>query len=199
MRPSGRQIPLEKLPRIDFDFAAFTKWRDRKKSLVVEIGCGVGFHPIAWAKENPTQQILAIERTTEKFLKFTGRLKNHRELKNIWSAHADAAVILPQLITSPEVSEYFFLYPNPEPKAANRRLGRSPLLRFIFSTLAPGGRLSVATNIESYAKELLSSAEQMGFANCEMAALAPTATPRSHFEKKYLSRGETCWNLQIYR
>jgi tRNA (guanine-N7-)-methyltransferase len=194
-----REISIGKLPKIDFDFSGFSKWRESNVPLVVEIGCGVGLHPIRWSQANPDRQMLAVERTREKFAKFNRRLTRHSQIDNLWTAHAEAAVLLPQLLEPASVDEYFMLYPNPEPKAPNRRLAYSPLLKFICSSLRPGGVLCVATNVESYAQELATRADQAGFARPEVSVVAPDARPRSHFEKKYLERGERCWNVTLQK
>jgi len=194
-----REINRARLPQLNFDTAIFQSWRRPEIPFAVEIGCGVGLHPIRWAEENQRSetwgQILAVERTTAKFEKFQRRLANHPELKNIWAAHGDASVLLPQILTPNSVRTFYCLYPNPEPKSPNRRLGRSPLLKFILETLEPGGSLLCATNIESYARELAANAVTAGFAASAVGDVSPTAAPRSHFEKKYVERGERCFDV----
>ena len=66
--------------------------------------------------------------------------------------------------------------------------------------MAPGAELHLATNLEWYAREA-AAAIPRDFAFDLMAAteVAATARPRTHFEKKYLARGETCFDLVFRR
>jgi tRNA (guanine-N7-)-methyltransferase len=197
-----RKISAEKIPRPPFAYGEFAKWRSAQKHFAIEIGCGVGFHPIHWAKENPEKQILAIERTKEKFAKFQHRLDNHPQLTNIWPAHADAAVLLAHLDLQSQVDEYFVLYPNPYPKQKhkNLRFAHSALSELIAQTLKPNGILTIATNIVTYADELITDLPKTtGLKLVEKSFVDPQAQPRSHFEKKYLLQNQQCHNLVFRR
>ncbi len=199
-----RALNILKIPKPNFDFEGFRRWRNDKKSFAIEIGCGVGYHPITWAKTNKNCQLLAIERTAEKYEKFLGRYQQHVKTDlemalRLWPAHDDANVLLPHLLKPESVDQIFILYPNPEPKAANRRWGRSPSLNFVLSLLKAGSQATFATNIESYATELMSNAAQLGQYSFSMAAIDSHSKPRSHFEKKYFNRGETCFDITILR
>lgn len=197
-----RSLDISKIPKPNFDFEAFKKWRNPNLELAIEIGCGVGRHPIQWARANPDRQILAIERTSEKFEKCQRRLAQNRfkhpdQYNNIYLAHAEAAVLLPHLIESNQVTTYFYLYPNPEPKSKNRRLSQSPLLPFIQSTLCRRGQLIVASNVYSYIAELTQAAISIGFSIDREGPLSQEMKPRTHFEKKYLERGDSCFELVL--
>lgn len=165
--------------------------------LTVEVGCGVGLHPILWSKENSEGRLLAFERTQEKYKKAIGRYINNGSPQHVHIVHGDAAVLLPHLITGSCVSQYIFLYPNPYPKSkhTNLRLGQSPFLHFIHDSLILGGTLLCATNIAQYANEMKASLPTLGFNLVSENVISPNERPRSHFEKKYLARGETCVNL----
>jgi tRNA (guanine-N7-)-methyltransferase len=202
------------IPKPKFDFARFWDWMGTSHELVIEIGCGVGFHPIRWSALNPSKKMLAIERTTEKFEKLNTRFKNHPELQNLFIAHADAAVLLPHLFHQRplSVSQYFILYPNPYSKSKhkNLRFAHSQLTDFLVKTLKPGGILQFATNIKSYADELigvlpsrlpLKPIEQLQFneSSIQIQSKHIQFLPRTHFEKKYLERGEMCHHLVFER
>lgn len=166
----------------------------------LEIGCGVGWHPIKYALDHPKRRLIAIEHTREKFESFQGRVFNHPEITNLLPVHADAVRWVTHAIPAGSVDRIFLLYPNPEPKAANKRWLRMPFFQRLLETLAPGGTITVATNIESYLEEAvkygvevwgLEVLEQRRFTKAE----APAGTPRTHFEKKYLERGEMCFDV----
>jgi tRNA (guanine-N7-)-methyltransferase len=198
-----RTLAREKVPAPRFSYDIFHQWRSAQIGpFAIEIGCGVGLHPIQWAKTNPLSHILAIERTKEKFARFSSRLLHHPQLQNIFPAHADASQLLPHLVQDESVDEYFVLYPNPYPKARhkNRRFAHSPFSLFLAKTLKKGGRLSVATNDLSYADELRIHLPPRTELKLLADELIPChSLPRSHFEKKYLARGEPCFNLVFSR
>ncbi len=171
---------------------------DPAMPLDVEIGCGVGYHPLKYAQKNPGRQLVAFERTTEKFEKFAGRLKNHPELPNLFPVHGDAIPWITHGFLPESVDRYFLLYPNPYPKEAqkNQRFHFMPFFSRLKDTLKRGGSITLATNEESYmleAKQVLR--EQWGMKLIDCRELPLDFTPRTHFEKKYLLRGDRCWNL----
>ncbi len=162
----------------------------------IEIGCGVGFHPIRYAQENPDRFLLAFERTEEKFTKFARRLERHPPLKNLTAIRGDGMAWIVHGIPKESVNQYFFLYPNPYPKNSqkNLRFHNMPLFQWVVESLKPGGRITQSTNSQAYADE----AERVTKTRWGLPIVKReiwTGTPRSHFEKKYQARGENCWNL----
>lgn len=165
----------------------------------VEIGCGVGWHPVRYAKENPERRLIAIEHTRDKFERFEGRVARNGSPANLLPIHADATRWITHALAKESVSRYFLLYPNPEPNAPNKRWLRAPFFERLLWTLAPGGQVTLATNVKSYMEEAIEYAreawkldvrEARSFTNAD----APSGIPRTHFEKKYLLRGETCYD-----
>lgn len=169
--------------------------------VAVEIGCGVGWHSIQFASQNPKVGLVAIERTAAKFERFQHRIHAHNTLENICGINADATHFIDQNFPASTIDEVFLLYPNPEPKAVNRRWFRSPFLSRLAESMRPGARLHLATNIASYAHE---AEEYAGFAGLTVAShrevsnvIDPGFKPRTHFEKKYFDRGETLCLLEF--
>lgn len=177
------------LPRSDIKFP------NVDSPISLEIGCGVGMHPMQWGQENPDEHLIAIERTKEKFLKFQKRLDYHA-LKNILAIHDDAIHWIAHNVPEKSLSQVFILYPNPEPSNANQRFHKMPFMSFLISRLVDNGEIVLATNIESYyeeAKVLL--VRDFGLKCSKVEQLSIESKPRTHFEKKYLLRGEHCFNL----
>ena len=106
----------------------------------IEIGCGVGLHPITYAKIHPDRNLVALEHTKEKFDKFWGRYENHASLDNLYPIHGNAISWISAHIKPASVSRYFLLYPNPWPKARhkNRRWAAMPFMAKLHETLAVG-------------------------------------------------------------
>ncbi len=172
----------------------------------LEIGCGVGWHPIRYARQNPDRMLLAFERTSEKFGKFERRITRHREagiaLGNLRPFHADALEWLAAQQPGPLFSRVWILYPNPypKPKHRDRRWFSAKLMEPLRPALLPQAEIRLATNLEAYAREAVSTARaDWGLellSETRLDALSPPpGGPRTHFEKKYLGRGEPCWDL----
>ena len=66
------------------------EWVDSAKPTDLEIGCGVGLHPIRYARAHPERRLIAIEHTKTRFLKFERRLAHHTDVDNIIAVHANA-------------------------------------------------------------------------------------------------------------
>ena len=168
----------------------------RPGPLVVEIGCGVGLHPIRYASEFPEKNLVAIERTEEKFARFSGRLDRHPHLhKRLAAVHGDAIHFLDHEFSQNSIDEVWILYPNPEMKKARRRWFQMPFTARLMELLKPKGHLFFATNIESYANEVRERAAHFGLvaiADLRVSReMHPDFKTRTHFEKKYFERGET--------
>ncbi len=193
------KFDASKVPKqADFDEKAFHQNAKKFNYLDIEIGCGVGLHPIQYCKKNPERFLLAIERTHEKFTKFQGRVNHHPPFANLFIHHGDAVNLITHYIKSESVDRYIILYPNPYPKSKqqNKRFHCMPFMEIIKKTLKPDGEVITATNEEFYAKEALDWMEnQWGFILTKNELLSSSDVPRTHFEKKYLLAGQKCFNL----
>lgn len=163
----------------------------------VEIGCGVGLHPIRRALNFPQRKLIAIEHTREKFEKFAGRLARHPHLPNLLPVHANAISWISKNLSAQSIDQVFLLYPNPNPHRKNQRWFMMPFIHRLLTSLKDGGRLHLATNIETYLLEALEQSSKLNLRILEKRrlGLANLREARTHFEKKYLARGETCFNV----
>lgn len=117
------------------------------KALDIEVGCGVGLHPIRRALERPERVLVAIEHTRSRFERFARRVSNHRKpeklgnqgLSNLVPVHADAVAWITHFVPARSVERYFFLYPNPYPK----RWHSMPFFGRVLETLKEGERSSL--------------------------------------------------------
>jgi tRNA (guanine-N7-)-methyltransferase len=167
--------------------------------LDIEVGCGVGLHPIRYAQEHPERYLVAIEHTRMKFEKFAGRLAHHAPFPNLLAVHADAVEWITHFIPASSVDRYFFLYPNPWPRARDegRRWYAMPFMEKIIETMKPGATLALATNESYYAEgAAVFLTRDWGLRLLERKELRENdLKPRTHFERKYLARGQVCFNL----
>ncbi len=171
---------------------------DSEQSVVLEIGAGKGKHAIQFACDNPNTRIIAIERTANKFQDFAKSVKqyqqNAQQLDNLYPVHADAIAWTVFALPAQSLSQIFLLYPNPEPHNRNQQWLNMPYFEFLLSRLQAGGTITLASNIIDY----LDHAEQQAVDVWRL----PTArteidadSQRTHFEIKYLARGESCQQL----
>jgi tRNA (guanine-N7-)-methyltransferase len=166
-------------------------------TLDIEIGCGVGWHPIQYAKNNPDRFLVAIEHTREKFTKFKKRIENNEALANLLPVHANAIAWITHSLKPQSVSKILILYPNPERKAVNKRWIRMPFMAKLIEILKPDGEIVFATNEKFYRDEIVEFAPALGLKVTQERKLTRKNQPRTHFEKKYIARGETCFDLKL--
>lgn len=166
-----------------------------KQPTYLEIGAGKGMHALAFARQNPQAQLIAIERTQTKFIAFNKQL-NQITLPNLIAVHADAVAWCVHGLVANSLAGVFLLYPNPEPHNANQRWLNMPFFEFLLSRMQPKARVILASNIQSYIQEAATQAQQVWHLPMAITQVAPTSQ-RTHFEVKYLARKETCWQLTI--
>lgn len=186
------------IPRPRIDEQALQKFLESAGPVDLEIGCGAGWHPIQYATQHPDRRLVAIERTQDKFNAFAQRLQNHPSLTNVFGLHADATGVLVHVLPEHRFERIFLLYPNPEPKNPAQRWIRRPFFSQILKVAKPGAHLTFATNEDFYFDELLEwGPREWGLKIFSQRSFqtADQPHPRTHFEKKYLARGETCFDV----
>lgn len=166
-----------------------------KSSLILEIGAGKGKHALSFAKAYPNKQLLAIERTRNKFEAFT-KLAMQQHSSNLYPIHADAIAWVVHALAPHSLASIYILYPNPEQHNPNQQWLNMPFFEFLLSRLQEGGEVILATNIEDY----IDNAEIKSKDVWQLPTIrseVPIDSQRTHFEIKYLARGETCWQLTM--
>ena len=163
--------------------------------ICVEIGAGKGKHALLFTEQNPEQQLIAIERTREKFVAMQ---KQHQleGQKNLIPMHADAVPWVVHALFPAQVEQFFILYPNPEPHNPAQRWLNMPFFEFLVSRLQVNGTVTLASNIPEYiaeAEKQLIDVWKLPY----VKEVIPATSARTHFEIKYLERGELCQQLII--
>jgi tRNA G46 methylase TrmB len=196
VRDCIRDFNKSNIPRPDWDGRINRGYH----FLDIEIGCGVGFHPISYARKNPDRLLVAVEKTTKKFEKFKRRFLNHKSPANLIPVHANAVAWITHYIQPESVDRYFILYPNPYPKNPQKRFFAMPFMAYLIETLKPHGEITLATNEKFHADEARElGVQQWNLKLIKDEILPLDSTPRTHFEKKYLARGEACFNLKFLK
>lgn len=161
----------------------------------VEVGAGKGRHALLFSKNHPDRQLIAIERTREKFLAMQ---KQHaiEGQTNLQTVHADALPWVVHALYPEQVEQFFILYPNPEPHNPAQRWVNMPFFEFLLSRLKTGGTITLASNIPAYIEEAEQQLQQLWKLPFVKEVIAQDSA-RTHFEIKYLERGELCQQLII--
>ena len=161
----------------------------------VEIGAGKGKHALIFARQNPQSHLIAIERTREKFLAMQ-RQHQFDGYLNLTPMHADALPWIVHALFPAQVEQFFILYPNPEPHNPAQRWLNMPFFEFLISRLQVNGILTLASNIPEYIDEAEQQLNNVWKLPYEKQVIPPTSA-RTHFEIKYLERGELCQQLIV--
>lgn len=172
-------------------------WSDSPLPTDLELGAGSGLHAIRRAQLHPDRRLIAIERTT-KAKRMQRRHSHHAELMNLITLRADAIHWVCHQVPLEAIENCYLLYPNPYPKGRQRNLRwhNMPFMGFLLTRLKAHGRLIMASNSWPYISEAKDTMTQTwGMDLEEERLLEKSEIPRTHFEKKYLSRGHSCWNL----
>ncbi|HRK03199.1 MAG TPA: SAM-dependent methyltransferase [Oligoflexia bacterium] len=171
-----------------------------------EIGCGAGMHPIEYNQSEKQRVLIAVEHTRIKYQAFCQHLlKNQQvDLRRLVPLHANAISVLTHLVPPASIERIYLLYPNPEPKARNRRWFCAPFMAKVLDCLVPGGTVHVASNIDWYFNEALHQARnvwglQVTAERSFNENTIPFSKPRTHFEKKYLERGQICYDAILLK
>ena len=163
--------------------------------ICVESGAGKGKHALLFTGQNPQTTLYAIERTKEKFLAMQ-KQHQHEPREYLYPIHADALPWVVHALHPVQVEQFFILYPNPEPHNPAQRWLNMPFFEFLLSRLQPNGTITLASNIEEYIEEAEQQLIQLWKLPYEKQKIA-TDSARTHFEVKYLERGELCQQLII--
>lgn len=166
----------------------------------LELGCGTGMFAMNYASEHPNRHLIAIEQTVNKFQRFS-RAYQHQPLSNLTPVHADAGLWVDRYLSKASVDRLFILYPNPypKPKQRNLRWHYMPAMHSILNALKPGSELLFCTNLEWLVEEAaVQFSEGWGLKLESVQPVSPgSRAPLTRFEKKYLERGETCFDLRL--
>ncbi|KAA8733916.1 DUF938 domain-containing protein [Acinetobacter qingfengensis] len=165
------------------------------QSVCLEIGAGKGKHACLFASQHANQHLIAIERTAEKF-QFMFRQHQELALHNLQPVHADAIPWVVHALYPEQVQQCFILYPNPEPHNPAQRWLNMPFFEYLLSRLKAGGQITLASNIREYIDEAEQQLLHVWHLPYQKQKIVKESA-RTHFEIKYLQRGELCQQLLI--
>jgi tRNA (guanine-N7-)-methyltransferase len=158
------------------------------RAVEVEIGPGRGDILLAFAAASPAINF-GIERTGGAAAGIAARAAE-RGLANVRLVTGDARCIIAHLVSDGSVSAYHLYFPDPWPKMRHRkrRLASEPFAHAIARTLAPGGRVDVASDVAALVHAFAAYLERAGLVRARDAE-PPRDRPVTAFERKYARDG----------
>lgn len=167
-------------------------WRDvfgNDGPVEVEIGPGRGDILLAFAGAFPGTNFFGIERTGGAATAIAARAAE-RGLANVRLVAGDARWIIAHLVPDGSVSAYHLYFPDPWPKTRHRkrRLASEAFAHALARTLAPGGRVDVASDVAALVHVFAAHLERAGLVRARDAA-PPRDRPVTAFERKYARDG----------
>lgn len=171
-----------------------------KTEVDLELGCGTGMFALGYARRHVERHLIAIEQTVNKFNRFN-RAFEKQQLSNLIPVHADGALWVDRYLPEASIERLFILYPNPYPKKKQRNLRwhYMPAMHSILRALKPGAEVLFCTNLKWLVDEAaaqFSAGWNLDLESVDEVQLG-ARPPLTLFEKKYLERGETCFDLKL--
>ena len=183
---------------------AFNKLFDRIAPRILDIGSGMGGATVAMAREHPENDYLAIEI----YRPGVGRLLNQlaaEGLTNVRVVCHDAVEVLERYVQNESLDGVCIFFPDPWPKKRHhkRRMIRASFASLLEKKLKSHGRIYIATDLDAYAKEILSIMDaHPGFTNLAgqgFFAPRPRWRPLTKFEQRAHHLGHRIWDLVYAR
>ena len=189
-------IPFADHP-LDFD-----RVFGRSAPRVLEIGFGMGETTAAIAQMRPDDDFLAIEVHSPGVGALLRRIRE-LGLNNVRIVQHDAVELVAAMIPEASLSGVHVFFPDPWPKKRHhkRRLLKTEFVHALALRLGAHGYLHVATDWETYAREILDTllAEPLLENTTEGFASRPPYRPLTKFEARGLALGHRVWDFRFRR
>jgi tRNA (guanine-N7-)-methyltransferase len=171
----------------------------RVAPLVLEVGSGHGAAAIAYAREHPGYDVLAVDVHTPGIARMLAAA-DAAGVPNLRVVHGDAVELLTTRIAPGQVAALHLFFPDPWPKNrhAKRRFVGARTLTLLASRLAADGHVLLATDQPAYAAHVRSEVAAHG-AFVVRPAERPWWRPLDGFERKGVASGHPIVELRLDR
>ena len=168
----------------------------------LEIGFGMGDATAQMARNLPEVNFLGIEVYKPGVGKLLAAIRRE-SLSNVRIIHADALLVVEQMIPPDCLDGVLVFFPDPWPKARHhkRRIVRDSFVRLLVSRLRPGGFLYAVTDCVKYAEWMMDVFGRADGVVNLFEGYAPSQPwrPVTAFEKKGQSAGHEIRELYFVR
>lgn len=178
------------------DARAFAEGRP----LIAEIGFGNGEFLAFLARKRPEAAIVGFE-VSQVCIAKAARRALALGLSNVRLALGDARYLLRLVLPAASIDEVWMNFPCPWPKKRHegRRVGGPSFVRALARGIKPGGRFTLATDVEQFAHDTAESFD----ASCEFCTNGVIEDPeREHltkYERKWREMGRTTYMVEALR
>jgi tRNA (guanine-N7-)-methyltransferase len=167
----------------------------------IEIGSGKGAFLLAYARQHPETNLLAIE-NQPRWARWIGERLVHAPQENVRVLCADAALVVSCFVRDGSVRAYHLYFPDPwwKRRHRKRRLMRELFVHDIERVLQPGGKLHFWTDVEEYFQITLKllAAETKLEGPFEVPGPPPeSADYRTHFERRTRLEGQPVYRSEF--
>ncbi|MZH02132.1 MAG: tRNA (guanosine(46)-N7)-methyltransferase TrmB [Nitrospinae bacterium] len=170
----------------------------------LEIGFGMGDFLIEMAAREPNNNFVGIDFSQDCVRKLLAQI-NNLHLKNIRVLYGDVREKLPRLFLDDELDTVYINLPDPWPRKRHfkRRLVKPDLVNLIARKLVPNGHVYLATDSESYAREMLDYFDTEPLLKNKNPQLGILENryhlPKSKYEKSFIYAGDKIHYLEYTR
>ncbi len=164
----------------------------------IEIGPGRGDVLFAFAAQRPETNFFAVEHASGAAAALAERARVE-DVANVRVIAGDARCVVANLLPAGSVAAYHIYFPDPWPKTRHRErrlFHRRGVAAEIARTLAPGGRLHVATDLEWLFRTMTRAIEGGGLERVEEPA---PERPVTRFERSYGAAGTWSATFRVAR
>jgi tRNA (guanine-N7-)-methyltransferase len=173
------------LPQVDW-----SELFGNDRPVEIEIGSGKGAFLLAYAREHPETNLLAIE-NQRRWARWIGERLTRAPKANVRVLCADAALVVSRFVRSDSVRAYHLYFPDPWWKRRHhkRRLVESSFAAELWRTLEPGGVLHLATDVDERFEAMIDVLSHAPFTISRERDPTPLGRPLTNFERKYRRQG----------
>jgi tRNA (guanine-N7-)-methyltransferase len=168
----------------------------REAPLEVDIGFGKGEFLLKLSARHPELDYVGIDYNRQRVFKLRDKLVR-LERRNVRLVFGNSSLVVPRLFGQGEVRAFTINFPDPWPKRRHhkRRLLTPAFGAILADRLAPGGELTLATDFEPYAVEIIEVLSEVGelvpeFEPPGFLAALPGRV-ETLYEQKYREAGRT--------
>lgn len=188
---TGSPIPLDRLVPRETASILREPWE-------VEIGFGKGRYLFERCRNEPGRRFLGIE-IAGQYLREWVRKSRKLGLQNFLVLHGDALALLATSLPTGFADVVHIYFPDPwwKTKHKKRRLLDPETVDLVLRLLAPGGKLSFATDFLEYGEKVVKILS--GVPGLEIRRIAEWPEgPRTHYEEKFVAEGRPIVRLEAW-